>query len=376
MKTSMQIRKNQAGFTLVELLVVIAIIGTLVGLLLPAVQAAREAGRRSACQNNLKQMGLAIVNYDSAKRRFPAGAWQEELNLDVRAEYAFSVVILPFMEYQRHYDQIVAFAADTTTTPGAASRNPNNNPHTNKGTSSIPLKRIVTFDCPSDPAPIAIKRKVQRLNYLANWGDVMVNFNDAYFRGPFIYPGPGNPRVPYVSDKRITDGTSKTILLCEVRTSSGAQGIKGGIYGGVSGWSQNANQPSPSTCLGLSGSGWVPSADFDTDPPKGNGLRWALAYQQYTGCNTILPPNSPVCAPNINAEGGYAPASSYHEGGAAVVMCDASVRFVSDNVDAGDPTVTPPKVSSDAKRYTGESMWGVWGAMGTIRGGESRPLAD
>jgi hypothetical protein len=57
-------------------------------------------------------------------------------------------------------------------------------------------------------------------------------------------------------------------------------------------------------------------------------------------------------------------------------MCDASVRFVSDNVDAGDPTVTPPKVSSDAKRYTGESMWGVWGAMGTIRGGESRPLAD
>ena len=374
MKTSMQIRKERAGFTLVELLVVIAIIGTLVGLLLPAVQAAREAGRRIACQNNLKQMGLAIVNYDSAKGRFPPGGGQVEITSDVRNEYAFSVVILPYMEYQSHYDQILAFAADKTTTPGAASRNANNNPHTNKGNASFPLKKIVTFDCPSDSAPIANKRKVQRLNYLANWGDVMVNFNDAYFRGPFIFP---SPTAPYVSGKRITDGTSKTILLCEVITSSGAQGIKGGIYGGVTGWSQVKSQASPSTCLGLSGSGWVPSANFDTDPPTGNGLRWALAYQQYTGCNTILPPNSPVCAPNINAEGGYAPASSYHEGGAAVVMCDASVRFVSDTVDAGDPTVTPPLgTDSDAKRYTGESMWGVWGAMGTISGRENKRLVD
>ena len=71
MKPSMQARKNRAGFTLVELLVVIAIIGTLIGLLLPAVQTAREAARQAACCNNLKQIGLALANFESTKNRFP-----------------------------------------------------------------------------------------------------------------------------------------------------------------------------------------------------------------------------------------------------------------------------------------------------------------
>ena len=87
--------RTKRGFTLVELLVVIAIIGILVALLLPAVQAAREAARRSSCQNNLKQIGLALQNYHSASGSLPIGAGLEEGSL-------WSAFILPYMEEEAH----------------------------------------------------------------------------------------------------------------------------------------------------------------------------------------------------------------------------------------------------------------------------------
>ncbi|MEQ1829963.1 MAG: DUF1559 domain-containing protein, partial [Pirellula sp.] len=85
--------KRLRGLTLVELLVVIAIIGILVGLLLPAVQAAREAARRMSCQNNLKQIGLALDNYQTAFNRFPAGGIGTHQNLDTG--FSWIVSILP-----------------------------------------------------------------------------------------------------------------------------------------------------------------------------------------------------------------------------------------------------------------------------------------
>jgi len=100
--------KNRAGFTLVELLVVIAIIGTLVGLLLPAVQSAREAARRSACTNNMKQLGLGVLNFESARRRLP----QANSNVNssqgylVAGGYSWITAILPFLEETNLYTQI------------------------------------------------------------------------------------------------------------------------------------------------------------------------------------------------------------------------------------------------------------------------------
>ena len=103
----MTISKNRGGFTLVELLVVIAIIGTLVGLLLPAVQSAREAARRSACSNNSKQLGLAILNFESARKRLPAA------NVSGAATYVASTAgfswitqVLPFIEETNLYTQM------------------------------------------------------------------------------------------------------------------------------------------------------------------------------------------------------------------------------------------------------------------------------
>lgn len=97
-------KKRSQGFTLVELLVVIAIIGILIALLLPAVQAAREAARRSQCTNNLKQVGLAMHNYHDTYKAFPAGWIYNRTN--GRAEWGWNVAIMPFMEQKTFYDQL------------------------------------------------------------------------------------------------------------------------------------------------------------------------------------------------------------------------------------------------------------------------------
>ena len=87
------------AFTLVELLVVIAIIGILIGMLLPAVQMVREAARRSTCQNNCKQIGVAILNYESAHQKFPAGqSWTAPVGDSNRLDYSWSSQILPHIE--------------------------------------------------------------------------------------------------------------------------------------------------------------------------------------------------------------------------------------------------------------------------------------
>jgi prepilin-type N-terminal cleavage/methylation domain-containing protein/prepilin-type processing-associated H-X9-DG protein len=114
-----RLRESRLGFTLVELLVVIAIIGILIALLLPAVQAAREAARRSSCTNNLKQIGLGLLNYESAKKAFPAGRHGCDLPITsganrcgcstegVKEDGASSFVeLLPFMEYSDLYSLV------------------------------------------------------------------------------------------------------------------------------------------------------------------------------------------------------------------------------------------------------------------------------
>jgi prepilin-type N-terminal cleavage/methylation domain-containing protein len=101
----MSISKNRAGFTLVELLVVIAIIGTLVGLLLPAVQQAREAARRSACTNNTKQLALACLNYESTRKRLPAS---NDRSVATAAGWSWIVHILPFIEEVNLYNSMSA----------------------------------------------------------------------------------------------------------------------------------------------------------------------------------------------------------------------------------------------------------------------------
>ena len=128
------------GFTLVELLVVIAIIGTLVGLLLPTVQAAREAARQSTCGNNLKQIGLALLNYHDANRCFPAGRWYAP----PQQRGSMKTFILPFLEEDQLFQQMRA-------SPNWPNSVPSINVPLGGASYKLACADIQTYHCPSDP---------------------------------------------------------------------------------------------------------------------------------------------------------------------------------------------------------------------------------
>ena len=358
-------RVSRRGFTLVELLVVIAIIGTLVGLLLPAVQAARETARRSACLNRLKQMSLAVLNFDSAKQRFPSGSFNPEFfnrfDASVRSsisypigDYGYIPQIFPFMEQQDRYEKIVRVMVSGTT---ISFSNPN---------CTVYVEELM---CVSDLAPTGRNRTVSwaggPTSYHCNWGDIFAQYNDTNFknwRGPFRKGDSSLCRV-----KDVLDGTSKTIMLGEVLGATGDSNPRSGIavsasIGGTS---------SPSLCLSrIDGTGII--APFSTDQFD-IGIRWASGLNGATGFHTVLPPNGSRCATGGNPYGGsygYATVSSNHGDGANISMCDGSVRWVASQIDCGDLSV------AHSTSNTGASLWGVWGALGTVKGGESKNLTE
>ena len=148
-------RSQNHGFTLVELLVVIAIIGILVALLLPAIQAAREAARRSSCVNNLHQIGVALHNFHSAHGVFPYGANDGDCEASTpdRQVKAWRVLLLPYMEHQPLYDQLEPLA-ELSNTVTAMGKNVCTFPET-RPWDNTPLQQqpVPEFVCPSEQAP-------------------------------------------------------------------------------------------------------------------------------------------------------------------------------------------------------------------------------
>lgn len=342
------------GFTLVELLVVIAIIGVLVGLLLPAVQAAREAVRRTSCSNNLKQAALACLSFNDITKRFPRGAGEPgfaSTQDPLGQTYGVFVHLLPFIEQLELYDNVKT---------SAASSNCQSNTWCNKLSNAMPA---LPFACPSDSAPFprAANRPVH--SYRLNWGDIMVNESEDWSQ---LYRGPGtNWKRNQTTVARITDGLSKTIIFSEAATPDGTSRSPGGLVMNVSNWGRYGAQPAPATCLSAAstGSSWMSLSSYHNT--------WALSHPSRTGFFTILPPNSPTCVAASGWDNPSYGVSSFHSGGVNGAMCDGSVRFVANSIDAGDPNQTPPQPSNnDCRTYVGRSLWGVWGAMGTIRGGE------
>jgi prepilin-type N-terminal cleavage/methylation domain-containing protein len=207
--------KFRRGFTLVELLVVIAIIGILVAMLLPAVQAAREAARRTQCTNNLKQIGLAILNFESQFGALPAGAIHKDQGRD--AEYSMFLLLLPFLEEGDVYDKYDFYGN---------SRIDANNPQ-------VTSVQIPGYLCPSDDAkgrawvnPSAGHRSA-RSNYVACFGTAMQMPDpaDAYNLHVIDLDGKLADTDGYfrIQGKRtgrklreITDGTSDTIMVSEL----------------------------------------------------------------------------------------------------------------------------------------------------------------
>jgi prepilin-type N-terminal cleavage/methylation domain-containing protein len=332
-------KQKRRAFTLVELLVVIAIIGILVALLLPAIQAAREAARRAQCQNNLKNVALAVLNYESSKKSFPMGtvfptldangivtpAVQTNLNFGP----SWAVLIMPQLENQALYDSLIFKDATNNPVSMRDARNLNQ-----RGTV------IPTFLCPSDGNNQnkfqAIGGNWARGNYAAN-----VGIGPTY---PLVYStselapsgitGPGSdgwtkdfrsrgvmgPNCA-VTLKQIIDGTSKTGMLGEIRAGVNegdprgcwAFGHAGGNLLAFHGW--GGDDPGPNYC-GLS------ADDIAGAPPL------ACDASLLTDC-------MPCYGGTPGASFDQQTARSTHSGGVFIAMCDGSVQFISNDIDAG-----------------------------------------
>jgi prepilin-type N-terminal cleavage/methylation domain-containing protein len=360
--------KRRQAFTLVELLVVIAIIGILVALLLPAVQQAREAARRMSCSNNLKQVALAVHNHHDIFKKFPPSTHNTNFRDQFQGGYdwyrmSYLVALLPYLEQQNLYDSVMTYTTTTNARPWSG--------HNMSDGSPSPYNRdIPTLQCPSDGNTELPFDWTKATSYHCNHGDIIMNWDWWEWRGPF-----GNGERSTCNFGTITDGTSNTIMLAEVavgRTGSSMCPVVGGIATGVSPWGPGTN---PMACYARVGPNNVlidPCQGNDGASGWGLGRRWGDSVSIYTVFFTILPPNGPTCSDH--GESWAIPtASSNHPTGAFVALCDASVRFVTENIDVGDPSQVPPDLNGRPQDYGGPSLWGVWGALGTTRGREKIP---
>jgi len=270
----MRTKSSREGFTLVELLVVIAIIGVLVALLLPAVQAAREAARRSSCGNKLKQIGLGLHNYHDLNLSLPPGYSENHY-------WGWGASILPQIEEENLYNQL-----DVKGTPL--------NPETFGYQTQLVQTNLAGFRCPSDVGPDnnpAMKLgagatiDAATSNYIGSHGRAWVS--NTTFTGVF-------GRTKGIRFRDITDGTSNTLLVCEI--------------------SSRPNNPSgPNYRAAL----WAGKTSTNGSVNQG----WVVTLINGSATNTV------------NGTG-VAAISSLHPGGCQVTLSDASVRFVSETINA------------------------------------------
>ncbi|MCL2743908.1 MAG: DUF1559 domain-containing protein [Planctomycetaceae bacterium] len=379
-------RTKLFAFTLVELLVVIAIIGVLIALLLPAVQAAREAARRMTCTNHQKQLALAVHNFHDVRNHFPNAinnwwAVSDKTKIQRFSPNSWAVYLTPFVEQQSLYDMITNHMA-TQVSPSAPV--------------AVTETKIAVYHCPSDPRAKVREEPGYRwgsISYHGCRGDIKAyEYWGQTDRGAFVSGVNGrtgtisaaNTDLIPLSSKLlgfegITDGTSNTVLLSEVAISDGTESgggagpIRGSLaqYTGVAG-----SYDSPSLCFNKQiGSGMV--SPTYTHATFGIGNRWTYGALHHTGFYTILAPNQPTCTRDTG-DWSLVTVSSYHPGGVNVALCDASVRFMSETIDAGDPAVNPNTatgtVTDGYREYTGSSIHGIWGALGTVAAGENVTL--
>jgi prepilin-type N-terminal cleavage/methylation domain-containing protein/prepilin-type processing-associated H-X9-DG protein len=342
------------GFTLIELLVVIAIIAILIALLLPAVQQAREAARRTQCKNNLKQLGLALHNYHDTSNRFPyrmGGTTGAGTNGDRGSGFT---MLLPYFEQGPLYNQM-----STTQTIGTVTYPPFGDDCGDASAYQFWKNDLPMLLCPSSPT---IKHYLSLTHYgfsagdSAWWATPYLSFANArnLVRGAF-----GFQTARRIAD--IPDGTSNTILMGEMTTSRGGREYLGGVLRAQG----NGVVDNPASCRLLvnKATGEFTGTAFVS---TSRGSRWGNGVIAYATVNTILPPNSPACTVGADfREAGQYPVQSRHTGGAHVLMADGSARFVSENIDSGDLS------KQDLRAATGQSPYGVWGALGSVSGGET-----
>lgn len=332
-----ELRKNErSGFTLVELLVVVAIIGVLVALLLPAVQAAREAARKAQCSNNLRQIGLGLHHFESAFKQFPSSLRPSQGVSGTFDGWSAQAQILPYLEQGNLFGQI-DFTRSYTAQPFP-----------------VASTRVAVYQCPSEPrSKVRVNPNTGLpehfpLNYAANLGPWFI-FDPATFQGGEGAFRPYHPLKPAM----ITDGLSHTLGFaeCKAYTPYYRNAARSGL-----------NQPLPGT------PGQICPLGGEFKSESGH-TEWVDGRVHQTGFTTVFTPNTKVLCPsggleydvdwNNMQEGKsttiptFAAVTSraYHPAGVMVLMMDGSIHAVANSIDRA-----------------------VWQALSTRAGGESATL--
>jgi prepilin-type N-terminal cleavage/methylation domain-containing protein len=336
----MTTRSLKRGFTLIELLVVIAIIATLVAILLPAVQQAREAARRSTCKNNLKQLGLAMHNYHDTYTAFPL-AGMGRLNAGPIVELGWTVSILPFIEQGPLYDQV---SFDNGTYRGGTGQRGNFK-------NEIALNRIPGYMCPS----ATIEKSPSTQETVAVGSGSPFGDGQPYTTHYYGMAGPiGN--LDLNGDGDVSDPGERIFKSLNSNTSTyGRSGIEG-IMRGPTGHKYSSNSfQAPSVQFrdiqdGLSNTIAVMeiSRDFPASAPATFLYRtWVRGFAGYASSGSDSFGNTYAAAVTIGANKNLvasintAPTGLYndgawgsnHKGGAQAVLGDGSVHFFSENMD-------------------------------------------
>lgn len=331
--------RRKRAFTLIELLVVIGVIAILVALLLPAVQAAREAARRMSCRNNLKQIGLALHGYHDAHRTLPFGcgfdndgAVSTQGTLNDR-RYSAHSQILPFLEQANVYNLLNFNVAPFHPFTNAAvdeQAAPDFDIFTvdNGFAASVPLS---VFICPSD---------INRLNII--WG----HNNYRACNGSSWSGRDGDGMFGQISSVRlrdVTDGTTNTAMFserCKGTPNHDTHDHLSDIYVMPGIWTNETFREFCSTHSPESATAWPHNID--------SGQNWLSGNFNWTRYNHVLGPNRVSCKNGLTWDGVSMSASSRHTGGVNLALADGSVRFVSDSVAEE-----------------------IWLALGTVSGGET-----
>lgn len=322
------------------------------------------------CSNNLKQMGLALHNYESAFKAIPprrGGSTFPDIAADpprIRSNYYRKSAFIPLLAFieQSALANIVdsGYTSGSNVFPPAGPAGWYGGGYTPWGT------QVSTYLCPSDLTPRIQAGQNGRNSYAFSLGDTMMshNSNTVDMRGAF------SATFFRRGFRDFTDGLSNTIGVSERVWSTnfplrqtGTDEIRMGtaVVPTVS--------TNPGSCLAAA-VGRYYSASVQV---KGRfGALYSDGQAERVGFNTILGPNKPSCVNdnnnNADSNGGVLNASSYHTGGVNAVLMDGSVRFISDSIDTGNTAAAP--VTS------GPSPYGVWGAMGSISGGETISVND
>ncbi len=329
-RTSDRLSRRIEGFTLVELLVVIAIIGILVALLLPAIQTAREAARRSQCSNNLKQYGIGLQNYHDTHKAFPAGCTHSKVPRPGQPAGtnsfgpSFQAPLLAFMEQGALYDQMVWVGSS----PGYVNEAAGSAGRYNGG---IMLDAVIPYmRCPSTNLPLKSAAAYEVMaSYAGISGAASEGANDP-FKEPEQQYDAGNmgqifsaagmlPPNTWVRLGQCEDGTSNVMAIGEMSGTMwdlNDSPVERAPSGSSHGWLMGTRLAGTPPNIDPAGDADIRTFNIHTMRHPINARPWA--YQVYPGEGSNLGANNPL--------------TSNHPGGVQILLSDGSVRFVSENM--------------------------------------------